>query len=68
MASRPRDPQDGSMSEHELSPGVPARPADAHRTAGTVMKGVLVVAAVAAAILLLYIVFFVGIFVMAGSR
>ncbi|MEU8917464.1 hypothetical protein [Streptomyces nigrescens] len=56
------------MSEHELSPGAPARPADARRTAGTVMKGVLVVAAVAAAILLLYMVFFIGIFVMAGSR
>ncbi|MGY5128556.1 hypothetical protein [Streptomyces nigrescens] len=55
------------MSEHEHSPGVPARPADAHRTAGTVMKAVLIVAAVAAAILLLYMAFFIGVFVMAGS-
>ncbi|NUK07830.1 hypothetical protein HRW23_34580 [Streptomyces lunaelactis] len=54
------------MSELERYPQVPAGPARAHRPVGKVMKAVLIVAAVAAAVLLLYMALFIGIFVMAS--
>ena len=54
------------MSEHERDPEVPAQPARANRPVEKMMKAVLVVAAVAAAILVLYVALFIGVFAMAA--
>ncbi|CAM5468110.1 hypothetical protein [Streptomyces avidinii] len=54
------------MTDHEGWPQVPVRPARDHRALEKVMKAVLIVAAVAGALLLLYMALFIGIFVMAS--
>ncbi|MFG2142158.1 hypothetical protein [Streptomyces sp. NPDC048650] len=52
------------MSEHEDSPSTVVQPARDHRRAETVMKTVLLVAAIAGAIVLLPMVFFIAVFAM----
>ncbi|MYT18556.1 MULTISPECIES: hypothetical protein [unclassified Streptomyces] len=54
------------MIEHEDGPPAAARPARDHRTAETVMKTVLIVAAIAGALVLLPMVFFIAVFAMAN--
>ncbi|UUU44360.1 hypothetical protein [Streptomyces sp. NBC_00162] len=54
------------MTDNEGCPEVPVRPARDHRALEKVMKAVLIVAAVAGALLLLYMAFFIGIFAMAS--
>lgn len=54
------------MSEHARCPQVPARSVGAKRPGRKVMKAVLVMAAVAGLILLVYMALFIGIFVMAS--
>ncbi|MFH8572419.1 hypothetical protein [Streptomyces sp. NPDC017993] len=54
------------MTEHEGGPHVPVQPARDHRGVEAVMKAVLIVAAVAGAALLLYVVFFIGMFALAS--
>ncbi|MFF8266554.1 hypothetical protein ACF059_04075 [Streptomyces sp. NPDC016562] len=54
------------MTDHERAPRGPVRPARDRRAAEKVMKAVLVAAAIAGALLLLYMAFFIGVFVMAS--
>ncbi|MEU9488803.1 hypothetical protein AB0D83_35070 [Streptomyces decoyicus] len=52
------------MIEHEDGSPAAVRPARDHRAAETVMKTVLIVAAIAGALVLLPMVFFVAVFAM----
>lgn len=66
MVRRRRGRHDGSMSENKRGPQAPARPARDHRTAERVMKAILVVAALVAAIVVPFYALVIGVFVMAG--
>ncbi|MFD5393353.1 hypothetical protein ACFWJW_03760 [Streptomyces sp. NPDC127097] len=52
------------MIEHEDGPPAAVRPVPDHRTAETVMKTVLIVAAIAGALVLLPMIFLIAAFVM----
>lgn len=64
MAGHHRGQQDVSVMEHEDGPPAAVRPARDHRAAETVMKAVLIAAAIAGALVLLPMVFFVAVFAM----